>query len=156
MSAALETPVESTQSVSLAPRIVASTFSIEGDKQYVIPVTFAKDVTTGLWAVTPQLPQIDVPFSTVDQIVWNLIAPSTIDPNTLRFAGLQVTFPSTQAPAPMVVISDPATSPQQCVAVWANVNSVRTGTYHYTLNIIIDGQLITHDPTVENESPTGP
>jgi hypothetical protein len=155
MSAALETPAGSSAALSLAK--TASSFTINGDNNWVVDVQFEfnRNISPNQWVVNPPIETIDVTFDTLDQITWNLIPPTGIDPDSLFFDASPITFPQNQVPAPMLVISNPQTNPKQCVAVWANRDLSRTGPYSYTLNIQIADQIITHDPTVENESPTG-
>jgi hypothetical protein len=157
MSAALETPATSSTPLSLASENTVSHTAIEAIQPSVVNVTFAFDTQREEWVVSPPIATIDLTFDTVDEITWNLIPPTVpnFNPATLFFLTPPISFPQTQIQAPMVVISNPQTTPRQCVAVWANVDETKTGTYSYTLNIEIAGQTLTHDPTVENESPTG-
>lgn len=158
MSSALETNSSAAavlpstlQSVPALKQRAQTALTVDDDP--IVDITFTQDSTTFLWKASSSDPAITIAFAKLDQITWNLIVPDGVNPATVFFDEPPISFPSTQAQAPMVVINA-AAGTKQLVALWANVDFTKTGTYAYTVNMFIAGQGVTHDPTVENIPPT--
>jgi hypothetical protein len=106
------------------------------------------------WSANVSPASVELDFNVLASMRWTLIVPPNVESNEVSFLDPPITFPENQQLAPMVVYTDPLANPQEVEALWTNVDRNRIGVYHYTVNALVNGQVVTHDPTVENIPPT--
>jgi hypothetical protein len=120
-----------------------------------VKITFTSDGPDGLYSAHSDPPAITLLFDNVAMILWTLVPPDGIATADVQFETPPITFPDGQAPAPMQIVDRP--NPQQVIGVWTNTNQVAgSGIYHYSIHALVDGQQVTHDPTVQNDPPPPP
>lgn len=106
------------------------------------------------WSANVSPVSVELDFNVLASMRWTLVVPPNVASNEVSFLDPPITFPGNQQLAPMVVYTDPLANPHEVEALWTNVDRNRVGVYHYTVNALVNGQVVTHDPTVENIPPT--
>jgi hypothetical protein len=92
----------------------------------------------------------EVGAGTIYGMTFVLDAPEGVD---AIFQTPAITFQTPDAPAFNIA----PFGTNQASIIWANTVPVETTqTFNYTLNAIVDGHLVSHDPTVENLPPSTP
>lgn len=118
-------------------------------RQYqMVTVNVEKDATTGRPIAYSTPSYLSVPVKTLCQITFQVI--NNGDFKEVRFLLPPLTF-ATPAPAFAIALSDEG---RVCTILWSNLDPAHnTSSFDYRLRLLVDGQTVVHDPTVQNDPP---
>lgn len=115
-----------------------------------VTITFTQDPGGETWSAHADPPSIQLPFNDIATIMWTLVPPEV--GAEVSFDSPPIVFPPNQQLAPMQIMSQP--NPQQTVAMWSNISVAASNfTYSYFIRALVNGESVTHDPTVQNDPP---